>query len=122
MMEIIAEDIQKDIDAAKKAEKEAVEEFTETKKEFDEQKAALLADIETLDGEKGDKMQSVEDNKKTRKTEKGELDAVMTTMTDALPQCNFITINFDMRMKNRQTEMDGLNKAKGILKGAAFGL
>eukprot|EP00747_Dinoflagellata_sp_TGD_P157396 gnl/TRDRNA2_/TRDRNA2_177735_c1_seq14.p1 gnl/TRDRNA2_/TRDRNA2_177735_c1~~gnl/TRDRNA2_/TRDRNA2_177735_c1_seq14.p1 ORF type:complete len:700 (+),score=286.78 gnl/TRDRNA2_/TRDRNA2_177735_c1_seq14:74-2173(+) len=122
MMEIIAEDIQKDIDAATKAEKEAVEEYEATKKEFEEQKAELLADIETLDGEKGDKMQSVEDNKGERKTQKGELDAVMQTMTDALPNCDFIAINFPMRMKNRQTEIDGLDKAKGILKGAAFGL
>eukprot|EP00747_Dinoflagellata_sp_TGD_P152821 gnl/TRDRNA2_/TRDRNA2_177344_c3_seq1.p1 gnl/TRDRNA2_/TRDRNA2_177344_c3~~gnl/TRDRNA2_/TRDRNA2_177344_c3_seq1.p1 ORF type:complete len:216 (+),score=96.81 gnl/TRDRNA2_/TRDRNA2_177344_c3_seq1:47-649(+) len=121
MMDIIAEDIQKDIDGAKKAEKEAVEEFEADKKEFEEQKSGLLADIQTLEGEMGDKMESVEDNKADRKTQKGELDEVMQKMTDALPQCNFITINFDMRMKNRQTEMDGLDKAKGILKGATFG-
>ena len=99
-----------------------MKDYDETKEEYETQKANLLADIETLDGEKGDKMQSVEDSKKERKTAKGELDAVMETMTDALPNCNFISINFDMRMKNRQTEIDGLDKAKGILKGAAFGL
>merc|ERR1719262_1751277 len=43
MMDIIAEDIQKDIDAAKKAEKEAVAEYEEDKKEYEEQKASLLA-------------------------------------------------------------------------------
>merc|ERR1719281_2438243 len=118
-MDIIAEDIQKDIDEATKEEKEAVADYKEDKKEYEEQKAALLADIETLEGEMGDKMQSVEDNKADRKIQKGELDEVLQTMTDALPQCNFITINFPMRMKNRQTEIDGLNKAKGILKGAA---
>jgi len=37
------------------------------------------------------------------------------------PGCTFITKNFETRKRNRAAEVDGLEKAKGVLKGANFG-
>merc|ERR1719235_1018036 len=119
---MIEEDINKDREKAKKEEEAALEEFTEFKAKSEAEMKDISDENDTLAGEQGDKESAVKDNKGDRKTLKGELDAVMEKMEGALPGCNFMTINFPMRMKNRQTEIDGLDKAKGILKGAAFGL
>jgi chromosome segregation ATPase len=119
---MIEEDILKDKEKAKKEEEEALEEFKEFKAKSEAEMKDISDENDTLAGEQGDKESAVKDNKLDRKTLKGELDAVMEKMEGALPSCNFMTINFPMRMKNRQTEIDGLDKAKGILKGAAFGL
>merc|ERR1719235_1968969 len=118
---MIHADIEKDSDKAKAEEKEAQKDYDEFKEESEAEIKSLEGEIEELEGVQGDKEESVKDNKGDRKTLKGELDSVMEKMTDALPLCNFMTINYDMRMENRQTETDGLDKAKGILSGAAFG-
>jgi len=118
---MIGEDIAKDGVKAKAEEEKAQAEFDEFKTESESQIADLKAANEALAGTQGDKEESVKSNKQDRRTLKGELDAVMQKMTDALPLCDFMTINFPMRMDNRQTEIDGLDKAKGILQGAAFG-
>ena len=39
-------------------------------------------------------------------------------MEDALPLCNFATVNFETRKENRKIEMDGLTQAHAILRGA----
>merc|ERR1719235_521599 len=118
---MIHADIEKDSAKAKAEEEEAQKDYDEFKEESEAEIKSLEGEIEELEGVKGDKEESVKDNKGDRKTLKGELDSIMNTMKDALPLCNFMTINYDMRMENRQTETDGLDKAKGILSGAAFG-
>merc|ERR1719473_106708 len=117
---MIAEDIEKDAAKAKAEEEEAQKDYDEFKEESEAEIESLEGEIEELEGVQGDKEESVKDNKADRKTLKGELDSVMTKMKDALPLCDFMTINYDMRMENRQTEIDGLDKAKGILSGASF--
>jgi len=44
----------------------------------------------------------------------------MESIKEAEASCDFITINFETRIKNRQLEIDGLLKAKSILQGAAY--
>ena len=41
-------------------------------------------------------------------------------LTKTEPRCDFIAVNFETRLKNRQIEMDGLNQAKAVLQGASF--
>eukprot|EP00747_Dinoflagellata_sp_TGD_P131429 gnl/TRDRNA2_/TRDRNA2_174964_c5_seq27.p1 gnl/TRDRNA2_/TRDRNA2_174964_c5~~gnl/TRDRNA2_/TRDRNA2_174964_c5_seq27.p1 ORF type:complete len:704 (+),score=277.55 gnl/TRDRNA2_/TRDRNA2_174964_c5_seq27:45-2156(+) len=117
---MIKEDIEKDREKAKAEEDLAQEEFEKFETESGTQIKDLNEEIGTMEGTQGDKEESVKDHKEERKTGKEELDSVMQKMTDALPGCDFMTINYPMRMENRQTEIDGLDKAKGILKGAKF--
>jgi len=44
----------------------------------------------------------------------------MKKMKDIAPDCEYYTVNFKLRLKNRQIEADGLNKAKAILQGGSF--
>jgi len=66
------------------------------------------------------KKEDVADNTKTRLSKKGSLEASMKTIADANPGCEYITIAYPTKLKNRQIEIDGLRKAKGILQGAKF--
>merc|ERR1719160_2497229 len=115
---MIKEDIEKDAAKAKTEEEKAQADFDEFKTESEAAVAELTSAIEGLEGAQGQKEESVKDNKEDRKTLKGELDSVMEKMKDALPMCDFMTINYDMRMENRQIEISGLDEAKGVLKGA----
>lgn len=119
-LEIIKADIDKDITAAKDAEDKAAQKYADFKKQCDDEIKALGDEIATLTGTKGDKEQSVQQETATRLDKKGSLAAVMTKISDANQGCEYITVNYPIRLGNRQMEIDGLLKAKAILKGAKF--
>merc|ERR1719161_2479098 len=114
---MIHEDIKKDAAKAKAEEEEAQSDYDEFKEESESEIKDMNEEIDSLEGVQGDKEEAVKDNKGERKTLKGELDAVTEKMKDALPLCDFMTINYEMRIENRQIEIDGLDQAKGILSG-----
>jgi len=121
ILDMIKEDIVSDIANAKAEEDAAQAAYDSFKKESEEQIANLTSEIEKLEGEKGDKEQSVKTTKDERSLKKGELDVVIKKLKDAAPGCDFITVNYAKRTGNHQIEIDGLMKAKAILEGAAFG-
>merc|ERR1719263_1070577 len=120
VMQMLADDIQKDLDKAKTDEEKAIEEH----KTFVTETEASIEDLETaitdLEATMSEKAQEVEKNKTMREAKKQGLDATMKTYSDLAPNCDFYQTNFPVRRKNRAIEIDGLMKAKGILKGAAF--
>jgi len=59
---------------------------------------------------------------KIRETKHKSLASTMESIQAAIPGCTFISVNFQIRIKNRQLEIDGLKKAKAILGGASFSL
>eukprot|EP00747_Dinoflagellata_sp_TGD_P155180 gnl/TRDRNA2_/TRDRNA2_177556_c0_seq4.p1 gnl/TRDRNA2_/TRDRNA2_177556_c0~~gnl/TRDRNA2_/TRDRNA2_177556_c0_seq4.p1 ORF type:complete len:788 (-),score=255.14 gnl/TRDRNA2_/TRDRNA2_177556_c0_seq4:191-2515(-) len=119
MLDIIKEDIQKDLVKAKQEEKDAQKEFWQFKKEAQEHRANLKAQTKEMKARQGDRQSLIEESKKSRKDKKKLLDAVMKKMQDAIPLCDFMTINFETRKENRKIEVDALIKAKGLLQGAS---
>jgi len=117
---MIKEDIDKDLQKATKAEEEAVALFDETSKELTSniEKANKL--INTLIMTESEKKQEVTDTEDDRAKTQGLLTAVMEKIKDAEPGCDYFTINFPLRSKDRNIEIDGLIKAKAILQGAKF--
>merc|ERR1719436_1399420 len=117
---MIKEDIDKDLEKATTAEKEAVALFDETTKELTSniEKANKL--INTLIKTESEKKQEVADTEDDRAKTQGLLKAVMEKIKDAEPGCDYFTINFPLRSKDRNIEIDGLIKAKAILQGAKF--
>merc|ERR1719271_1216329 len=117
---MIKEDIQKDIskaDAEEAAAQTAFEAF-----ETDTQ-----ASVGKLQGTKSDLEGTIaadEESITSEKTEKGTnqetLDSTLQFLKELAPGCDFIAVNFETRLKNRQIEMDGLNQAKAVLQGASF--
>lgn len=120
ILEMIEQDIQKDRDHAKAAEDKAQASFDEFKAESEAQMGELMATIKTLKENREDKEGDISTADGERNTARGELSAVMQTIKDGRPTCDFFEIQYPMRLKNRQTEIDGLIKAKAILQGATF--
>lgn len=119
-LEIIEKDVQKDIELSKSAEKEAQSKFDTFKKESLDMIQELNEAISRLTGTKGEKEESVSDLKEERGAKKKSLDAVLKSIADANPGCEYLTTTFWTKRKDRQIEMDGLIKAKAILSGAKF--
>mmetsp|Transcript_42498 Transcript_42498/g.77122 ORF Transcript_42498/g.77122 Transcript_42498/m.77122 type:complete len:719 (+) Transcript_42498:55-2211(+) len=118
---LIKEDILKDQEKAK-AEEDAAEKAYQTfVADSTSQIRKLEASIASMEGQKGEKEQSIESHLDLRLTKKSELDDVLSTMKEVTPGCNFATINYPVRVSNRQIELDGLYRAKTILMGALSG-
>jgi len=120
MLATIAEDIQKDLQKASDEEDAGESLYQKTKTAMDEEVKNLNTAISDLNGVKAETDEAVTQNTADRLTNKGELDIVMKTIKDAEPGCDYFAINYPLRVKNRQIEMDGLNKAMTILSGGEF--
>merc|ERR1719399_1462487 len=120
VLSMLADDVQADIAKGKAAEEKAVEEFQAYLKEYKESVKNLEEEITDLSSTASDKAMEVEKTKDIRGDTKGSLDAVMKTYNDLAPNCDYYQTNFKVRAKNRDIEISGLYKAKGILEGAAF--
>merc|ERR1719183_3113923 len=120
ILKLVQQDIDKDRAGAKSEEDKAQAAYDKINAAFKEQEKTLLKAMGDLEGQIGTKETKVSDTKKERLTKKGELDATLEKIELANPGCDYIEVNFPLRVKNRQIEIDGLLKAKAILQGAAF--
>jgi len=120
ILEMIHEDIVKDQTKAKADEDKAEESFQAFKKNSETQIAALTDANTELTSTKGQKEDDISTAKEQRGAKHDELNAVVKKINDATPSCVYSTINYPVRLKNRQVEIDGLVKAKAILQGGEF--
>jgi hypothetical protein len=120
ILEMLVEDIKSDQAKAKAAEDKAQEAFDEFETESTSQIEALATEIGRLLGVVADKEMDIQTEMGLRTGAKGELAAVMKTIKDAEPGCDYFCINYPIRLSNRQIEIDGLRKAKSILEGATY--
>merc|ERR1719326_292995 len=122
IMELVKDDVKADIEKAEKEEKEAEEaheKLMEDIKTSIEDEEAAIADAESTIADAEDEMAN---QQKIRETKHKSLASTMESIQAAIPGCTFISVNFQIRIKNRQLEIDGLKKAKAILGGASFSL
>jgi len=120
ILQMIHDDISADMLKATNEEQAAVTLYGTTKTNLENERTGLQTSIGLLTIEAGGHQTDITTALTGRGTKKGELSAVMIRITGAEPDCDFIAINFQVRSQNRQTEIDGLGKAKAILSGATF--
>jgi peptidoglycan hydrolase CwlO-like protein len=120
ILEMVAEDVQKDIALAQAAEEKAQTAYDEAKKNIEANIANLEADIVEQNSAIADKEETIESTEGDKRRSKNELKELMATMKKAAPNCDYFAVNYVVRTKNRQTEMDGLQKGKAILEGGKF--
>jgi len=118
ILELIEEDIKDDIKAAEKAEKEAQDKYDKLKEKLEKSIKDLTEAVDKLKEDKAGKVKDVADAKTERKTKEGELKSLMEKIKEAEPGCDFFAVNFKTRSADRKLEMEGLEKAKKILKDA----
>mmetsp|Transcript_100478 Transcript_100478/g.290248 ORF Transcript_100478/g.290248 Transcript_100478/m.290248 type:complete len:442 (+) Transcript_100478:3-1328(+) len=117
---LIREDVLKDQQVAKQAEDDAETKYQEMKKEAEASVTALKDEITEMTGTIGGKEGEISSTESDISGKKDELAVVLKRIKDAQPGCDFVTVNFETRMKARQVEKDGLVEAKAILSGAKF--
>eukprot|EP00933_Yihiella_yeosuensis_P011813 TRINITY_DN11954_c0_g1_i1.p1 TRINITY_DN11954_c0_g1~~TRINITY_DN11954_c0_g1_i1.p1 ORF type:complete len:704 (+),score=238.26 TRINITY_DN11954_c0_g1_i1:94-2205(+) len=119
-MKVVSDDIEKEIAVADKEEAEAKKVYDDAKKEMDEKTVLLQDGIDSDNIKIGGRQDDLAAAKAELGDNKAFLAAVQQKMKDAEPECNFYLENIELRSKNRQIEIDGLDKAKAILQGAKF--
>jgi len=117
---MVHEDILKDQATAKAEEAASQKEFDTFEQGANTKMRELATEQSKKEGIKGGKEQDKTTTQKQRGTKKGELDAVLKKIEDINPNCEYFEVNYPMRVKNRQIEIDGLDKAKAILSGGKF--
>jgi len=112
---MIKDDIKKDIDKSKDEEKAAKEAYKKMKEDTEAEIESCESSIADYKDKIAEAEKAVGEAEESKTDSKKALDSIMESIKDAEPDCNFITVNFEMRIKNRQIEIDGLLKAKTIL-------
>eukprot|EP00930_Biecheleria_cincta_P049217 TRINITY_DN3445_c0_g1_i1.p1 TRINITY_DN3445_c0_g1~~TRINITY_DN3445_c0_g1_i1.p1 ORF type:complete len:715 (+),score=213.24 TRINITY_DN3445_c0_g1_i1:60-2204(+) len=120
MMKMVADDIRKDILEAEKDESEAEAEYQQQKKELESEKSDLETARSNLRVKRAGRTTDLEKAEDSKDDHQGELKAVLQLMADVKPKCDFYLQNYEVRSRNRLTELKGLDKAKSILKGSFF--
>jgi len=121
ILAIIKDDIKKDITTAEDEEAAAVKLHDEFVTESEGQIEKLNGQIDEADLQVSEAEKTIQSTEEERDATKDVLAKEEEAVKAKEPGCTFITKNFDTRKRNRAAEVDGLEKAKGVLKGANFG-
>jgi predicted nucleic acid-binding Zn-ribbon protein len=116
---LIKEDVEKDIKVATQEEKDAIKEFEDLESETASTISLLEGEIADFDDQKGQAEQAITETESQRQDTKNTLDDTIDFLKGIAPDCDYISVNFEIRKKNRWAERDGLEKAKAILSGAS---
>jgi len=120
IMDMVKEDILKDQATAKSEEDAAQKEFDEFEKDSNLKIKNLKKQFNDAKGAYGDASRTRSNTKRHRSSTKDKLVSTIKTIKEIDPNCEYFEVNYVMRRENRHTEMDGLLKAKAILKGGKF--
>jgi hypothetical protein len=120
IMEMVHEDIVNDRKDAKADEDASEKEFQAFKTDSEKKMKALKEEKEATEKKMGDAETDKVNTEGERSTKKGELNGMLEKIKSIDPNCEYYEVNYPMRTKNRQIEIDGLNKAKAILEGGVF--
>jgi len=120
LMTMVHEDILSDRSSAKKDEDNSQKEFDSFKKASEDQMKELMSDKNAAAKTQGEKGTEKSQTGTSRKTKKGELTGTLDKINKINPNCEYYTVNYPLRRENRKIEIDGLEKAKAILKGGSF--
>jgi len=121
---LIKEDVEKDIKVADGQEADAISEFETLESETASTISLLNGEIADFDDQKAKAEQAITEEESKRQDNKNTLDDTIDFLKSIAPDCDYISVNFEIRKKNRWAERDGLEKAKAILsgsEGAGFG-
>merc|ERR1719453_956349 len=118
IMELIKADIEKDVQKATDNENEAISEHAKLCSDIASTISSLEQTKADLNGQVAGDETSMATEKGERTTNQGDLKATLDFLKSIAPGCDFMAVNFQTRLTNRQAEMDGLLKAKAILNGA----
>merc|ERR1719198_1425521 len=98
---LIKADVEKDIKVATQEENHAIADFEKLETDTNASTESLNAEIADLEGKVGDAEEAITQSESARSDKKNVLDGSITFLKDIAPQCDYISVNFEIRKKNR---------------------
>lgn len=117
-MKMVADDVRKEVQVAEKDEAEAVASYDKNKAAFLNEKEEIKTARSEFQTVRSTKNADLASSNESKATITGQLGSLVGTMVEVKPNCDFYINNFQARSKNRQTELEGLKQAKGILQSS----
>jgi len=122
LMDMLASDLQKDIQEAATEEKDSQKEYEEVLEDSQKKRSADSKLITTKAEAKAEADTVVQATNESLSSANQELYLTKQYVADLHKSCDFLMENFDFRKDARTQERDALIKAKTVLRGADFSL
>merc|ERR1719229_527173 len=122
MIDLLVQDLDKEMTEAETEEKNAQEEYDKFMADAKSDRVGLSKSLKEKTSAKADLASDLETLKATKKSTGVELMATDKMISDLHAECDFLMKYFDMRANARAGEIDALGKAKAVLKGADYSL
>lgn len=120
ILTLIKEDVEKDIATADEEEAKSKKAYLAFKGESEAKIAGLNEQISNFEAAHAKAETAKSDAEVAHKEAQEMLNSTLAKLAAKKADCDFIAVNFKVRKSNRQSEVDGLKKAKTILQGGAF--
>merc|ERR1719506_2139732 len=120
IMQMVMDDVQKDIKTATDAENQAIADFDAFMANTKAQIEKIDSDVTGLEGEIGDAELAIKEARATRGDKKKVMDDTLMYLRSIAEGCDFMAANFELRKSNREAEADGLLEAEAALTGGTF--
>lgn len=120
LLNMLIKELQDEMQTAQHEEKTAQRDYEALVKDAAASRATavkVIAETESAIAEEEDNMQTSSTEKLANEISLGE---VQSQITQLHAQCDFIIAHFEERLAARETEIEGLVNAKGVLSGASF--
>jgi len=120
MIDMLTNDIKKDMTQGESEEKNSQEEYEELMADSQKKRAADSKSITTKEQAKAEADSVAETATENLNSSNQELYATKEYIANLHKSCDFLLENYDFRKTARATEIDALKKAKAVLKGADY--
>jgi len=122
MIDLLVQDMDKEMQEAEVDEKNSQEEYDKTVADAKADRTGLSKSLKEKTAAKADLTADLETLKGTKKSTSVELMATDKFISELHGECDFLVQYYDMRANARAGEIDALGKAKAVLSGADYSM
>merc|ERR1740139_1997127 len=120
MMDMLAQDLDKEMQEAEVEEKNAQEEYEQMMSDSSDKRAEDNKAMADKKGAKADAEEALQTNTDSKDASTKELSGTVKYIGSLHGECDWLLQYFDVRKEARTSEIDALGKAKDVLNGADF--
>jgi len=120
MMDVLVNDLEREMTEAKTEEKLAQKEYEETMSDSSEKRAADSKSLSDKEGSKAEMQNDLETSISEKKSAEEELIGLASFIQSLHAECDWLVQYYDVRKQARTDELDSLEKAKAVLNGADY--
>eukprot|EP00929_Paragymnodinium_shiwhaense_P070756 TRINITY_DN3587_c0_g1_i1.p1 TRINITY_DN3587_c0_g1~~TRINITY_DN3587_c0_g1_i1.p1 ORF type:complete len:227 (-),score=114.66 TRINITY_DN3587_c0_g1_i1:102-761(-) len=122
MMDMLVQDLEKEIQEAEVDEKDAQKEYEEMSADAADKRTADAKSIADKEAAKAATEAALQKHSEDKATATKELMGTLEYISALHSECDWLLQNFDMRKEARANEVESLKKAKAVLSGADYSL